>query len=311
MATDYLRGHAAASVPGIRLICKYVVATGTARTSEIQAGLRPPDLVPRTDGEGSTMPASLEVAKDIGLLDSDGGRDPAWSPGPRLAAVESAAAALETGDAFRPLILREVSRRALELATGHGRPSDLSVALTWALGRDPLTPLPWETREAEGTLKDEDMSAIIDNPSQWRAFRRWLTALGPGTADQASGGKRVLSVSTASAIRDAGISAPEPVPARAFVSALLNSVPVLGHESARKLMPAEAQRAWEGAVSPGLAQGLFELEEMDELKMLPGDDSENVVRLTVGGDTRTVRSIEWIRRESLRWRSLRAGTPPP
>ena len=31
--------------------------------------------------------------------------------------------------------------------------------------------------------------------------------------------------------------------------------------------------------------------------MLPGDDSENMVRLAVGGESRTVRSIEWLRGE--------------
>ena len=297
MATDYLRGQAAASVPGIRLICKYVVASGPARTSQIQAALRPPGLVPKTDGEGSTMPASLEVAKDIGLLATSGGQDPAWSPGPGLRAMESASKVLETGDAFRPLILREISRRALELSTGPESPSDLSLALTWALGRDPLWPLPWEFREVEGRLKAEGMSTVIDNRHQWPPFRRWLTALGPGTADHAPGGKRALSVSTASAIRDAGIDTPQPVPAREFVSSVLNAVPVLGHESLLARLSAEAQRTWESMVSPGLAQGLLELEAMGELKMLPGDDSENMVRLAVGGESRTVRSIEWLRRE--------------
>jgi hypothetical protein len=297
MATDYLRGHAAASVPGVRLICKYVVASGPARTSQIQAALRPPGLVPRADGEGSTMPASLGVAEDIGLLAADGGGDPTWSPGPCLTAVESAPAVLETGDAFRPLILRELSRRALELATGPQRPSDLSLALTWALGRGPLMPLPWDVREAEVTLKDEGMSAIIDNSSQWLSFRRWLTALGPGTAEPAPGGRRVLSISTASAIRDAGIGTPQPLPARAFVNSMLSSVPVLGHELLVKRLPTGAQRAWKGAVSPGLAQGLLELEAMGELKMLPGDDSKNMLRLAVGEESRTVRSIEWLRGE--------------
>ena len=107
----------------------------------------------------------------------------------------------------------------------------------------------------------------------------------------------MLSISTASAIRDAGIGAPQPVPARAFVSSLLDSVPVLGHELLVARLPAEAQRAWEGAASPGLAQGLLELEAMGELKMLPGDDSENMVRLAVGEESRTVRSIEWLRGE--------------
>jgi hypothetical protein len=251
-------------------------------------------MVPRADGEGATMPASLEVAKDIGLLANDGSRDPVWTPGPGLTATGSAPSLLETGDAFRPLILRELSKRALELATVVERPSDLSLALTWAIGRDPLMPLPWETREAERTLRAEGMSTIIDNPDQWRAFRRWLTALGPGVADQAPGGRRVFSVSTASAIRDARIGTPQPVPAREFVSSLLSSVPVLGHELLVERLPAEAQRTWEGTVSPGLAQGLLELEAMEELKMLPGDDSENMVRLAVGGESRTVRSIEWL-----------------
>ena len=107
----------------------------------------------------------------------------------------------------------------------------------------------------------------------------------------------MLSVSTASAIRDAGIATPQPAPARAFVSSLLSSVPVLGHELLVARLPAEAQRAWEGTVSPGLAQGLLELEAMGALKMLPGDDSENRVRLAVGGESRTVRSIGWLRGE--------------
>src|SRR5258708_3283358 len=128
MATDYLRGHAAASVPGIRLICKYVVASGPARTSQIQAALRPSGMVPMTDGEGATMPASLEVARDIGLLATDGGRDPVWSPGPGLTALESAPALLGTSDDFRPLILRELSRRALQLAPGPHPPPHPSLA---------------------------------------------------------------------------------------------------------------------------------------------------------------------------------------
>jgi hypothetical protein len=293
MATDYLRRYATASVPGIRLICKYVMANSPARTSQIQAALRPFGVVPKADGAGATMPASLEVAKDLGLLTTDGSRDPAWSPGPSLTALESAPVVLESGDAFRPLVLRELSRRALELAAGAERPSDLSLALTWVLGRDPLLQLPWETREAELTLKAESMSAIIDNRDQWRAFRRWLTALGAGTADHAPGGKRVLSVSTASMICDAGIDTPEPVPARAFVRSLLGTIPVLGHELLLAQLPAGVRPTSKGTVSPALSQGLLELEAMKAMKMLPGDDSEAVVRLAVGGESRTVRSIEW------------------
>ena len=297
MATDYLGTYAAASVPGIRLICKYVVSNGSARRSQFQTALRPPDLIQKSDGEGSTMPASLAVAKDIGLLATDDDRDPVWSPGPGLKAMGSALTVLETGDAFRPLILREVSTKALERVTGLESPSDLSLALTWALGRDPLLPLQWDHSAAEVMLRAEGMSAIIENSTQWGAFRRWLIALGLGASSRATGGKRMLFVSTASAIHDAGIGTPQSVPVRAFVNSLLNSVPVLGHELLVAQLSAEAQRAWEGTVSPGLSQGLLELEEMGALKMLPGDDSEQMVRLAVGEESRTVRSIEWLRGE--------------
>ena len=181
------------------------------------------------------------------------------------------------------------------MANGPESPSDLSLALTWALGRDPL--MPWEVNDEVRTLKAEGISTVLYNSDHRNAFRRWLTALGPGTANNVSGGRRVLSVSTASAIRDAGIDTPRPVPARKFVNSLLSSVPVLGHELIVARLPTEAQRAWEGIVSPGLAQGLLELEAMGEIQMLPGDDSENMVRLAVGRESRTVRSIEWLRGE--------------
>lgn len=297
MATDYLGTHAAASVPGIRLICKYIVSNGSARRSRLQIALRPHNLIRKSDGEGSTMPASLAVAKDIGLLATDDDRDAVWSPGPGLKGVESVLTVLETGDAFRPLILREVSRKALQRVTGLESPSDLSLALTWALGRDPLLPLPWDYGAAEVMLRAEGMSAIIENSTQWGAFRRWLIALGLGVSNRAPGGKRILFVSTASAIHDAEIGTPQPVSARVFVNSLVNSVPVLGHELLVAQLSAEAQRAWESTVSPGLAQGLLELGAMGELKMLPGDDSENMMRLAVGGESRTVRSIEWLRGE--------------
>ena len=77
------------------------------------------------------------------------------------------------------------------------------------------------------------------------------------------------------------------------MSALLNALPVLGHGLLVGRLPAVARRAWNGAVSPGLAQGLLELEAMDRLEMLPGDDSEATVRLAVGGESRTVRSVMW------------------
>src|SRR5258708_39459253 len=89
-------------------------------------------------------------------------------------------ALLGTSDDFRPLILRELSRRALELAAGLDRPSDLSLALTWGLRRDPLMPLSWESREAVPTLKAEGMSDVIDNRDAWRALRRRLSPLRPG-----------------------------------------------------------------------------------------------------------------------------------
>jgi hypothetical protein len=292
--TDYLKGYAAASVPGIRLLCKYVVANGPSPRSQIQSALRPADIVPKTDSEGATMPASLEVARDIGLLTTDGSKqDPIWSPGPCLVALESASAVLETADAFRSLILKSLSITASRLASSNKPASDVSIALTWVLSRDPLIQTWWDHRRMESRIKAEGMSKVIDNYSQWNAFRRWLTAFGLGAATRFSGRELMLSVSTASAIRDARIETLRPMPAKEFIGSLLSAVPILGHELLLSRLPVEAKPTWEGTASPAVAQGLLELEAMKELRMLPGDDSEAVVRLAVGKESRAVRSIEW------------------
>jgi hypothetical protein len=293
--TDYLRGYAAASVPGIRLVCKHVLANGPATTSEIRDALRPTDLMPGAEGEGATLPASLEVAKDIELLTNDGGkRDPVWSPGSRLETLDFAQDVLQTAYAFRPVILQSVSKTALKLTSDEQRPSDVSVAMTWVLSRDPLRPLRWDYGGLESTLKAEGMSDVIDTAEQWRSFRRWFTALGLGTALRAPRNRTMLSVSTASAICGAGIQTQGPMPARDFISSLLGTVPILGHPSLLSQLPPVAKRGWGGVVSPAVAQGLLELEAMNSLRMLPGDDSEAVVGLVVGGESRAVRSIEWL-----------------
>jgi hypothetical protein len=293
--TDYLRGYATASVPGIRLVCKHVLANGPTTTSEIRDALRPTDLMPGAEGEGATLPASLEVAKDIELLTNDGGkRDPIWSPGPRLETLDFAQDVLQTADAFRPLILQSVSKTALKLTSDEQRPSDVSIAATWVLTMDPLWPLPWDYVELESMLKAEGMSDVVDNATQWRSFRRWFTALGLGAALRVPGKRTKLSVSTASAICGAGIETQGPLPARDFVNSLLSTVPILGHPLLLSQLPPEAKRGWEGAVSPAVAQGLLELEAMNSLRMLPGDDSEAVVGLMVGEYSRAVRSVEWL-----------------
>ena len=295
--TDYLRGYATASVPGIRLICKHVLANGQATTPDISDALRPTDIMPGAEGEGATLPASLEVAKDIELLTNDGGRrNPVWSLGPRLEALKSPQTVLQTADMFRPLILKCVSQTALKLATDEKRPSDVSLALTWVLGMDPLARLSWDYSEMESTLKAEGMSDVIDNAEQWRSFRRWFTALGLGIAVRISRNKMMLSVSTASTIRDAGIGTQGLMSAREFINSLLEIVPIMGHRSLISQLPIKARPAWEGTASPAVAQGLLELEAMKSLRMLPGEDSETAVRLAVGDESRAVRSIEWLSR---------------
>lgn len=251
------------------------------------------------NGEGATLPASLNVAEDLGLitkLTTD--RDPEWQLADCVANLKDAVAAVETAASFRPLVARMLNERALESAKKQEDPSDVSKGLVWLLGRDPLASIAWDGAEDELRVSGLNKAKVIDNTTQWHAFWRWCIALGYGH-QLSLGGRRVLSVSSVVPIVEFAAGRKGPTPARQFINDLLNDSPVLGHPSLIETLPESGRPRWQGSASRVIAEGLLQLEAQKVLELQPGDDSENVVQLATGDkDVRAIRSVEWIGRSA-------------
>ena len=296
--SDYLKGAATtASVPGIRLVCRQLLAAGPSSAAQLVAVLRPDDLM-NGNGEGAALPGSLEVAADLRLIAKLGsGKDSGWEPGPALIAAKDASKATESATAFRPLVAQALNGRARECIKQQQDPSDVAKGLVWLLGRDPLAGIPWEWDDgAEPELIASGLKAakVIENSTQWRPFWRWCVAL--GYAHQLGlGGKRVLSVSSVASIRDFASGTRGAIPASRFLTDLLEAVPVLGHADLLNTLPEKARPQGRGAATALIAEGLYRLEAENLVDLQPGDDSENVVQLAPSdGESRVIRSVEWI-----------------
>lgn len=292
--SDYLKGAAPASVPGIRLICKQLLAGGPSSTSQLAATLRPNDLM-AGNGEGATLPASLDVAADLGLITKlTSGKDPEWDAGPALTASSDPAAAVESAAAFRPLAANALNERTRECVKQQEDPSDVAKGLVWLLGRDPLASISWDDAEAELVASGLKKAKVIENLTQWRPFWRWCVALGYGH-QLGLGGRRVLSVSSVAAITNFTSSRKGVTPAKEFIAGLLEAAPVLGHPSLINTLPEKGRPQSQGSASGVIAEGLLRLEAQKLVDLPPGDDSENVVQLAPSGDeSRAIRSVEWI-----------------
>ena len=75
--TDYLSGaETTATVPGMRVICRYLLTRGPANSDQIALALRPPGAqeVSRTILDGSLL-----VARDLGLVNSPEAKGGSWA----------------------------------------------------------------------------------------------------------------------------------------------------------------------------------------------------------------------------------------
>ena len=296
--SDYLKGAAPASVPGIRLVCKQLLAVGPSPTSKLTSDLRPNNLM-IANGEGATLPASLDVASDLGLITKlASGRDPDWEAGPILMASKDPSKVVDSAAAFRPLAAGALNKRARECVGQKQDPSDVAKGLVWLLGRDPLASISWDKSDAELVRSGLKKAKVIENLTQWRPFWRWCIALGYGH-QLSLGGRRVLSVRSTTALKDFASCVNGVIPAKQFIAGLLDTVPVLGHPDLVNTLPESGRPQWQGSASALIAEGLYRLEAHKLVDLQPGDDSENVVQLAPSSDElRVIRSVEWIGSES-------------
>ncbi|NJC70849.1 hypothetical protein HC031_14145 [Planosporangium thailandense] len=293
---DYLKQQNLASVPALFVICRYLA---TRPDGEDEAALRrvlqPRAMIanqgpaPRDDERRDVLPASLEVGRDIELLDAQGSRrERVWS---LRESVRAEVAAVPAADSrpFRNLVLRSLGARAMQVIESGERPADVALALTWLLQGDPLSPLSTSWSDGpEMAVRRSGLDLAVSSPEQWRALVRWARSLGLATATAARQ-KSYLVVDPTKAVDDTLGRLPRQGPAETWFRQLHSLLPVLGHRALISALPGPRGSATEIPAATALA--VCKLERAGRLRLLQSDDASSTVVLRLGHQVRQVGEV--------------------
>lgn len=280
---DYLKQHLQASVPALFAVSRYLsTRPDGVLEGDLSRAVRPPAMFEGRPGEPA-LQVSLEVGADIGLLTRTGAR------GERMWALASdtredvAGCPSDESSAFRSLVLRLLSARAVAAVDSGETPSDVALALTWLLLRqDPHTPLAdaWGDGPEE-TFRKALGERTVGGSAQWQGLRRWGRSLGVLTEAQpnASRARARVLVDPTRAVRGVLPFLLAPAGAGEWLGRLRTLVPVLG---APALAAAVGVR--DGDVPPTLALALRKLDRAGHLRLVTSDDDRDAVTLQVGSE---------------------------
>ncbi|MBQ1076743.1 hypothetical protein KBX06_26865 [Micromonospora sp. C31] len=289
---DYLKQHILASVPALLVISRYLsTLPDGVEESDLQKVLRPEAMAERrgassaADDASNVLTSSLSVGEDLGLFNSErSGR------GRRLwnlkDSVRDDVGRLPSADSrgFRSLVLRLLSARALEEVMAENPPSDVALALTWLLLRDPLNPLStnWD-KGPEAAFENAGMRAAVKNAEQWRALQRWARALGIATVAEVGGQEAYLLMDPTKALRDVLDRLPQQERAEQWVRQLQEILPVLGHPILVSALP-EGSARHQGTPA-SLALAAQKLKRRGALELALSADASAAAVLRLGGQS--------------------------
>ncbi|MGV9805104.1 protein DpdG [Micromonospora chersina] len=286
---DYLKRHVLASVPALLVISRYLATQlDGVEENELQRVLRPAAMA-ETRGVSSAgddpsivLTSSLSVGEDLGLFDSErGGR------GRRIwkltDSIRGEVGPLPSTDSrvFRSLVLRLLSSRALEEVRAGNKPSDVALALTWILLRDPLEPLSvnWD-KGPETAFEKAGMRNTVENVEQWGAFRRWIRSLGIATVAQVGRQDAYLLVDPTRALLDVLDRLPQQERAEQWFRQLHEILPVLGHPALISALPQGSVRPQ--GISASVALAAQKLKRRGILDLAPSADASTAAVLRIG-----------------------------
>ncbi|MBQ1065597.1 MULTISPECIES: protein DpdG [Micromonospora] len=286
---DYLKRHVLASVPALLVISRYLATQlDGVEENELQRVLRPTAMAETRgvssagDDPSSVLTSSLSVGEDLGLFDSErGGR------GRRIwkltDSIRGEVGPLPSADSrvFRSLVLRLLSSRALEEVRAGNKPSDVALALTWILLRDPLEPLSvnWD-KGPETAFEKAGMRNAVENVEQWGAFRRWIRSLGIATVAQVGRQDAYLLVDPTRALLDVLDRLPQQERAEQWFRQLHEILPVLGHPALISALPQGSVRPQ--GISASVALAAQKLKRRGILDLAPSADASTAAVLRIG-----------------------------
>lgn len=286
---DYLKQHMLASVPALLVISRYLSTLPSGvEENELQRVLRPEAMADRRsvssagDDASNVLTSSLSVGEDLGLFDSErsgrgrrlwGLRDNIRNQVRRFPSADSRS--------FRSLVLQRLSARALEEVRAENQPSDVALALTWVLRRDPLEPLSmnWD-KGPEAAFENAGMRNAVANAEQWRSFQRWARSLGIATVAQVSRQEAYLLVDPTRALIDVLGRLPRQERAEQWFDQLHEVLPVLGHPALISALPQGSARVQ--GISASLALATQKLKRRGMLDLASSADASAAAVLRIG-----------------------------
>lgn len=286
---DYLKQQNAASAPALRVIARYLASRSEGQgISDLQKALQPSALKHEQSrssqdrgGAAASLTASLAVGVDLGFLEAQGvTRDRrVWSL--RDSMRDQVVAAAANSRTFRSFLLRCLGEKAMRDLDCGERPSDVTLALTWFLRQDPLTPFPsiWSDGP-EAAFRHARADTLVNNSEQWRAFVRWARALGLAHLAETGRQKTHLLIDPTRALSDVLHAMPSQASADQWFRRLRSTLPVFGEPRLIAALPSESAPTPDVPVSIALA--MQKLARIGRLRLLASSDARDAVVLRLG-----------------------------
>jgi hypothetical protein len=297
---DYLKAHNLASVPALFVICRYLASRrGGETVNDLQQALAPTAVTgrERESAAPGVLKPSLEVGRDLGLIEAEGSRDNRVWAVSEVVATEIREIPPVDSSPFRSLVLKRLGAAAIAAVQADDRPSDVAMALTWLLRQDPLTPMRdvWGDGP-EGLVERAGLRREVANAEQWRALLRWAASLGLITRIT-SGIRNVkehVLVDPSKAIANMLHELPSVAPANQWFARLTLVVPLFGERRLVAALPTGEDT--HDDISGPLALAMEKLERAGRLALVASDDATTgAVVLSLGNRSRRVSQVHVLR----------------
>jgi hypothetical protein len=278
--------------PGIgRLIHRFLAVRGSTHRHDLLTAVAPPGS-PYTGTAGNALDETVDVCLAVGAIER--------ADGDLLSIAEGDEAVAVDVPSFRHYLRRKVFAPNTPPADLESSDDvDLSRAIAWFLGHDPLHPFfPFGSNQGSPEperAQDDELgfaNRVIKNDAQWGSFVRWSTFLGFSERMPARRSALLIPDPTAAVADIVSLLSGSMTPAE-LVGVLADALPVLDGGVVRTRFEAEAGRPQGRAVSASLSCALRRLAELGVLRLDNPADAPEQDRavLAIGADAATVANI--------------------
>lgn len=281
---NYLSGaETQANVAVLWVVSRWLARVEESSFDALVSSLRPAAVV---TGAENAFRASLLVGRHIGVLHALDESGP-WSLGSRMPE-----GAVSDHRSFRRAVREALLTQAVDDVAVGEPPADVAIGLTWLCSLDPVSPPAWAwDGDTELAVRMAGLDRVINNNTQWRAFRRWAVKLGLAVAnDPPRGAARVLVPDPTAAVAETLARFPARATAPDFLATLAVHLPIIDTgalETVASALGVSYAARREATIGPSLAHALQRLDRRGVLSLTKAADASHRVsyRTASGTDT--------------------------